>query len=92
MSLAGVWKQQGSELVGTGAAGSANQGYSVALSANGNTAIEGGNSDNSATGAAWVFVQRTKADCQKGGWLNFIGPPGPFTSQGQCLNYFATLK
>jgi hypothetical protein len=51
-------------------------GYSVALSANGNTAIVGGPGDNSAAGAAWVFVQRTKDDCQKGGWLNFPSPLG----------------
>jgi len=38
----GVWRQQGNKLVGTGAAGSAHQGISVALSADGNTAIVGG--------------------------------------------------
>jgi hypothetical protein len=36
--------------------GSAQQGYSVSLSADGNTAIVGGPYDNSVTGAAWVFV------------------------------------
>jgi lipocalin len=86
----GVWTQQGNKLVGTGAVGG--QGFSVALSANGNTAIVGAPNNNSQTGAAWVFVQRTKDDCQNGGWLNFIGPPGPFTNQGQCVSYFAKLK
>jgi len=38
----GVWSQQGSKLVGTGAVGPAGQGRSVALSADGNTAIVGG--------------------------------------------------
>ena len=38
----GVWTQQGSKLVGTGAVGGAEQGYSVALSADGNTAMVGG--------------------------------------------------
>ncbi len=52
---AGVWSQQGSKLVGTGAVGSAYQGCSVAISADGNTAIVGGPNDNSAFGAAWVF-------------------------------------
>jgi hypothetical protein len=47
----------GNKLVGTGAVGPAEQGYSVALSADGNTAIWGGVSDNSVVGAAWVFVQ-----------------------------------
>jgi FG-GAP-like repeat len=54
----GVWTQQGSKLVGTGAVGNAFQGYSVALSGDGNTAIVGGPGDNSSTGAAWVFVQQ----------------------------------
>jgi hypothetical protein len=89
----GVWTQQGSKLVGTGAVGpTVQQGDSVALSGDGNTAIVGGQEDNSLTGAAWVFVQLTKNDCQNGGWLNFIGAPGPFTSQGQCVSYFAKLK
>ena len=52
----GVWTQQGSKLVGTGAVGAAQQGISVALSADGNTAIVGGPDDNG-IGAAWVFVQ-----------------------------------
>ena len=87
-----VFTQQGPKLVGTLAVGAAQQGYSVALSADGNTAIVGGPGDNSNAGAAWVFVQLTKDDCQKGGSLNFPSPPGPFTSQGQCMSYFAKLK
>jgi hypothetical protein len=51
----GVWTQQGSKLVGTGGGGG--QGMSVALSADGNTAIVGGPEDNGQIGAAWVFVQ-----------------------------------
>jgi len=38
----GIWSPQGSKLIGTGAIGSAEQGASVALSADGNTAIVGG--------------------------------------------------
>ncbi|MGA8613148.1 MAG: hypothetical protein WB760_15900 [Xanthobacteraceae bacterium] len=53
----GVWTQQGSKLVGTGAAAGALQGTSVALSADGNTAMVGGRADNGDAGAAWVFVQ-----------------------------------
>lgn len=37
----GVWSQQGSKLVGTGSVGRSCQGYSVSLSADGNTAIVG---------------------------------------------------
>jgi hypothetical protein len=49
--------QQGPKLVGTGAVGDTFQGWSVALSGDGNTAIVGGPFDNSGVGAAWVFVQ-----------------------------------
>jgi hypothetical protein len=38
---AGVWTQQGPKLVGSGAVGHASQGISVALSADGNTAMVG---------------------------------------------------
>ena len=41
-----TWTQQGSKLVGTGAIGDANQGSSVALSGDGNTALVGGYYDN----------------------------------------------
>ena len=51
----GVWTQQGNKLVGAGAVGAAAQGQSVALSADGNTAIVGGPGDNSQIGAAWVY-------------------------------------
>ncbi len=46
----GVWTQQGSKLVGTGAVGAANQGHSVSLSADGNTAIVGGPDDDQVPG------------------------------------------
>jgi hypothetical protein len=52
----GVWSQHGAKLVGSGAAGSAAQGTSVALSGDGATAIVGGAGDNAGTGAAWAFV------------------------------------
>jgi hypothetical protein len=52
-----VWTQQGNKLVGTGAVGSAMQGSSVALSADGNTAIVGAYADNRVTGAAWVHTR-----------------------------------
>src|SRR5208282_5494609 len=50
--------QQGSPLIGTGVVGSYDdQGFSVALSADGNTLIVGAAYDNAETGAAWVFVR-----------------------------------
>jgi hypothetical protein len=42
----GVWTQQGNKLVANDAGGAALQGYSVALSSDGNTAIVGGPFDN----------------------------------------------
>ena len=51
------WIQQGSKLVGTGGSTQAWQGYSVSLSADGNTAAVGGNADNNLAGAAWIFTQ-----------------------------------
>jgi hypothetical protein len=84
----GVWTQQGSKLLGTGAVGTALQGVSVALAGDGKTAIVGGPADNGRTGAAWVFIKPTIEDCKNGGWLNFI-PSLAFTNQGQCVSYFA---
>jgi hypothetical protein len=54
---AGAWTQQGAKLVGSGAVGVAEQGWSVGLSGDGNTAVVGGLADNSNVGAAWVFVR-----------------------------------
>jgi hypothetical protein len=53
----GAWSQQGNKLVGGGAVGYANQGFSVAVSADSNTTILGGPNDGSLVGAAWVFVR-----------------------------------
>jgi len=50
------WTQLGPKLVGTGGSSQAWQGYSVSLSADGNTAAVGGNADNSLAGAAWIFT------------------------------------
>ena len=52
-----AWSQQGSKLVATDATGLASQGFSVAISADGNTAIVGGPYDNSWAGAAWVYTR-----------------------------------
>jgi hypothetical protein len=56
-SRAQTFSQQGPPLVGTGAVGEAEQGWFVALSGDGNTAIVGGPGDNSGAGAAWVFTR-----------------------------------
>src|ERR1700693_1749610 len=64
--------QQGPKLVGSGAIGDPiYQGLSVALSADGNTAIVGGNYDNSQTGAAWVYTRGSGVWTQQG--LKLVG-------------------
>ena len=70
-----VWTQQGSKLVGTGAVGQAGQGISIALSADGNTAIVGGPYDNGSTGAAWVFTRNGGLWTQDGSKLVGSGVP-----------------
>jgi hypothetical protein len=78
----GVWTQRGNKLVGTGAVGNAKQG-SVSLSSDGNTALVGGEYDNSAKGAAWVFT-RTGTSVQEQAatvpsqWLLEPNYPNPF--------------
>lgn len=63
MGAAWIWTRSGAswtqsaKLVGTGAVGNANQGTSVSISADGNTAIVGGRSDNSSAGGAWVWTR-----------------------------------
>jgi FG-GAP repeat len=81
----GVWTQQGSKLVGTGAVNSpsANQGQSVALSGDGNTAIVGGPSDNFHVGAAWVYTRSNGVWTQQGGKLVGTGANG--ASQGYAV-------
>ncbi len=72
----GVWSQQGAKLVGTGALGDANQGSSVSLSGDGNTAIVGGYGDNSAAGAAWVYTRSGGVWSQQGAKLVGAGAVG----------------
>jgi uncharacterized repeat protein (TIGR03803 family) len=74
----GVWTQQGDKLIGTGASGSANQGYSVSLSADGNTAVVGGAFDDMNVGAIWIFTRTGNVWTQEGGKLvgsDAIGSP-----------------
>jgi hypothetical protein len=72
----GVWTQEGSKLVGTGAVGNASQGYSVSLSADGNTAIVGGYLDNTQAGATWVFTRSGGVWTQQGSKLVGTGAVG----------------
>jgi len=72
----GVWTQQGNKLVGSGSVGDASQGASVALSADGNTALIGGRVDNNGVGAAWVFTRNGGVWTQQGGKLVGSGAIG----------------
>jgi hypothetical protein len=77
----GIWTEQGSKLVGTGAVGAARQGSSIALSADGNTALVGGVGDNSYAGAAWVYTRNGGVWTQQGVKLVGAGAVGS-ASQG----------
>jgi uncharacterized protein (TIGR03437 family) len=81
---AGVWTQQGTKLVGSGAIGTSYQGNSCALSADGNTAAIGGFGDNNLTGAAWVFTRSGTAWTQLGSKLVGANPVGP-AEQGDSV-------
>jgi hypothetical protein len=72
----GLWTQQGNKLVATDAVTTAHQGYSVALSADGNTAIVGGATDNGNTGATWVYTRSGGVWTQQGNKLVGTGAVG----------------
>ena len=64
-----TWSQQGAKLAGADTVGNAEQGYSVALSSDGNTAIFGGWADNNSLGAVWVFTRSSSVWSQQGAKL-----------------------
>lgn len=78
----GVWTQQGSKLVGSGAVGAGEQGLSVALSADGNTAMVGAYFDDGGRGAAWVFTRSGGVWSQQGAKLVGSGDVGGATQGG----------
>jgi FG-GAP repeat len=73
-----AWRQN-AKLVGTGALGrGSEQGISVSLSGDGNTAIVGGPGDNHFAGAAWMFTRPV-----------FAGTPGTGECRGQSVSALA---
>lgn len=62
----GNYNPQGPKLLGSGAVGNAAQGMSVAVSADGNTALFSGPFDDSSQGAAWVFARANGEWSQQG--------------------------
>jgi hypothetical protein len=61
-----IWTQQGGKLTGGGATAAATFGFSVALAADGSTALVGGNGDAGGKGAAWVFTRSGSTWTQQG--------------------------
>ncbi len=64
-----TWTQQGSKLTGGEEVGEVRFGRSVALSADGDTALVGGRYDNGMIGAAWVFTRSGSTWTQQGAKL-----------------------
>jgi len=83
----GVWTQQGNKLIGTGSIGGASQGCAVSLSADGNTALIGGQSDNSNLGAAWIFTRNGNVWTQQGNKITGTGSVGnPYFGRSVALS------
>ena len=64
-----TWTQQGPKLTASDETGAAQFGSYVALSSDGNTALIGGQHDNTNVGAAWVFTRSGKVWTQQGAKL-----------------------
>jgi hypothetical protein len=84
-----VWTQQGQKLIGTGGIGQSNQGFSVSISADGNTSIVGGNGDNGYLGAIWVFTRTGSVWTQLGPKLVGSGTIGNDIEQGGSVSLSA---
>jgi FG-GAP repeat len=82
-----TWTQQGPKLTGSGEIGDGDFGVSVALSANGDTALIGGSADDETTGAAWVFTRSGGVWSQQGEKLTGGGGCGtPFFGRSVALS------
>jgi hypothetical protein len=64
-----TWTEQGGELTADDESGAGEFGWSVALSADGDTALIGGPGDNGYNGAGWVFTRSGSTWTQQGGKL-----------------------
>jgi hypothetical protein len=77
--------QQGGKLTGEGAVGSAEQGWTVAIAADGATAIIGGCVDNSYACVGWVYTRSGGVWSPLPRWLTTsqaIRPPSPCSGRG----------
>jgi hypothetical protein len=68
-----TWTAQGQKLTGGEEPGAGRFGHSVALSADGSTALIGGPADKNSHGAAWVFTHTGSAWTQQGPMLTLSG-------------------
>ena len=85
----GDWKQQGKKLIGSDTVWKPQQGYSVAINADGNTVIVGGITDNTYQGAAWIFTRDNNGNWkQQGNKLVGLGNVGP-AQQGSSVSISA---
>ncbi len=88
-----TWSQQGAKLVGTGSLGQPEQGFSVAIGADGNTVIEGGFGDNGGMGAAWVFTRSNGIWMQQGAKLPLgVLTPVDFGDSPPAMGYSVALS
>jgi hypothetical protein len=62
----GQWSQQGTKITGSPSSSTSLQGYSVAISGDGNTIVSGGPGDTSSKGAVWVFTRSGTTWTQRG--------------------------
>jgi hypothetical protein len=86
------WEQQGPALTGGEEIGEGRFGYSVALSALGNTALIGGRGDDSGVGAAWVFTRTGSTWEQQGAKLTGAGESGKgFFGNSVALSAFGNI-
>jgi hypothetical protein len=85
---AGVWTQQGAKITPSDETLPGYFGTSVALSADGNTAMIGGYWDNTGVGAAWVFTRTAGVWTQQGLKLVGTGATG-VAWQGRDVNLSA---
>jgi hypothetical protein len=77
--------QQGGKLTGEGGYGGSLFGESVALSADGNTALVGGGGDHFLAGAAWVFTRAGSTWTQQGPKLVAPSAPDSLSELGRSV-------
>jgi len=68
-----TWEPLGAKIVGGAESGAGRFGVSVALSGDGGTGVVGGDADNGAAGAAWVFTHPGSSWVQQGVKLTSTG-------------------